>query len=292
MNDKLKIENAITTSEIIEDLTENMVYKIKIIKKYQDTKVISNEVSILGSQYYVTNIVRPVIEMEEITDTSFRITIKNIDTDENLNLENILYDYYVNEELKIENTTSRSEILNGLGNAEKIKVVKKYKELEFNSNILFAKAESNENYEFQILDYPIMTTNGMVNVKYTNLADENDYFYILNLNKDCTATDALDKAAYDGDESTYFDPTSGKCKFYFGDDIDIYQVCFKIDSSYSGNVFVALSMNGYIATHEGKRLTNGAFHTTYYGKNSTAWRNAFTKLNPQTYEIYYDGYIE
>ena len=118
----------------------------------------------------------------------------------------------------------------------------------------------------ETLQYPIMTTKGMVNTKYTNPSDSSDFYYGLDLSKDCTAADALDKAAYDGDDSTYYDGTSSKNKFYFGKDIDIYNICFKIDSNYSGNVYSAIETRGSIAVVEGKFINTGIFHTTYYGK--------------------------
>lgn len=143
-----------------------------------------------------------------------------------------------------------------------------------------------------VLDYPRMTSKGMVNVKYINPSNSNDFYYGLDLSKDCTAADALDKAAYDGDDTTFYDGTSLKCKFYFYDDIDIYQVCFKIDKTYSGYVFWAMDWNQSIATQEGKLLENGAFHTTYYGKNTQNWQNHLTKCMTKVYEIYYDGTIK
>lgn len=53
------------------------------------------------------------------------------------------------------------------------------------------------------LDYPILTTTGMKNCKSINPNDTNDYYYDLNLDFDCTGTNALPKQAYDGDENTY-----------------------------------------------------------------------------------------
>ncbi len=106
------------------------------------------------------------------------------------------------------------------------------------------------NYNETILEYPIITKTGVANIKFTNPDNEDDFYYALDLSKDCTAIDALDKAAYDGDETTYFDPNSGKCKFYFGSDIDIYNVCFKIDSSYNGILFLG-SRRKYFCTERG-----------------------------------------
>ena len=141
----------------------------------------------------------------------------------------------------------------------------------------------------EALQYPIMTTKGMVNTKYTNPSDSNEFFYGLDLSRDCTAADALDKAAYDGDDSTYYDGTSSKKKFYFGNDIDIYNVCFQIDPSYSGRLVTWLEGSGNINTSEGKFLKLGIFHTTYYGKNNISWKNWFIEINCKLYEIYYDA---
>ena len=141
------------------------------------------------------------------------------------------------------------------------------------------------------LDYPIITKNGMVNVKYTNPSDASDYYYGLDLSKDCTATDALDKATYDGDETTYYNGTSTKNKFYFGSDIDIYQVCFTIDQNASGTVF---NSDGYgrVYTSEGEKIDDNNFHTTYYGKGSSAWKGKFSYLSMKIYEMYYDESIQ
>ena len=144
----------------------------------------------------------------------------------------------------------------------------------------------------ETLEYPIMTTKGMVNTKYTNPSDSSDFYYGLDLSKDCTAEDALDKAAYDGDDSTYYDGTSNKNKFYFGDDIDIYNVCFKIDSSYSGKIVNAISGGYILVPNEGKFISTGIFHATYYGKNSDAWKKVYSEITGKLYEMYYDANLK
>lgn len=54
-----------------------------------------------------------------------------------------------------------------------------------------------------VLDYPILTNKGVANIKCTTSSDSNDFYYDLDLSVDCTAADALNKAAYDGNEETY-----------------------------------------------------------------------------------------
>ncbi len=125
----------------------------------------------------------------------------------------------------------------------------------------------------------------------TTLKDNKYYYY--DSNSLPTAEDALDPAAYDGNYSTYYDPSSTKKKFYFGDDIDIYQVCFKIDSDARGVAVEAINTSGYIAVpNEGKFISDGIFHCTYYGKNSKGWQGFFAYPGVKLYEIYYDGNIE
>lgn len=136
------------------------------------------------------------------------------------------------------------------------------------------------------LEYPILTKNGMVNTKYTNPADSNDYYYKLNLNKQCTAEDALDIAAYDGNDSTYYDSVSKKNKFYFGDNIDLYKVCFKIDSGYNGIVITV--SNGYFHINEGEIINESIYHVTCKGKEYYQYQNGMIQLNTKAYEIYYD----
>ena len=141
------------------------------------------------------------------------------------------------------------------------------------------------------LDYPRMTANGMVNAKYKNL-ENNEDVYILDLNIDCTAPDALDKAAYDGDATTYYDGTSEKCKFYYESNTNPYYTCFNVDSNFKGNIVEYLSGPGYWnIPSDGKFLSNNIFHITYYGKN-TVWNNyIFLEITGKLYEIFYDENI-
>lgn len=114
------------------------------------------------------------------------------------------------------------------------------------------------------------------------------YFYDPNILP--TAEDALDIAAYDNNPTTYYDGVSKNKKFLMGDDIDIYQVCFKIEPTYTGRVFE--SEKGYIAVGEGAFLADGIFHTTYYGKGTSQWRDYLANPATKVYEIFYDGNIE
>lgn len=146
-------------------------------------------------------------------------------------------------------------------------------------------------YNAEILEYPIFTKSGMVNVKNVNSIDSQDYYYSFDLTKNCTAIDALDKKAYDGDESTYFDPTGSdatKNKFIFGSDIDVYQCSFKVDPTGSGTIFYAVNNRGYILYSEGAIVNETWFHTTYYGKGTSAWVNWMAGLSTKVYEIKYD----
>lgn len=241
-----------------------------------------------------TSIQAPRLTIDEITKTSFRINIE----DTNPEISEKTYDYYINGELKIGNTKSLTETISllNLGTKYTIYVVEKIEDYKIASKEVTVYTEGLiredlPNYIGTNLEYPIMTKDGMKNVKYTNLDDETDYIYGLDLNTRCRAEDALDKAAYDEDESTYFDPSTGKNKFYFGDNIDIYKVCFKIDNDYSGRVYTGISVEGYIRVGEGV-LSNGVFHTTFYGKGSDAWKGVFTQLTTKTYEIYYDENLD
>lgn len=145
-----------------------------------------------------------------------------------------------------------------------------------------------ENNGYKILNYPIVTPKGIMNVQLTNTVTT-AYAYIAGV--DCLATDALDKAAYDGDETTFVDVSSGKTKFYFGDDIDIYQICYKIDNSYTGTIFSALTNSGYIHVRECNLLENGYYHATVYGKGTEFWQGIFSRISVKLYEMYYDGNI-
>ena len=79
------------------------------------------------------NIKSPTIEVTEITRTSFKVNIE----DNNTNLNEITYDYYINGDKKIEDTNSKEEIFNDLTpNTEyNVMVNLKYKNVKICSNI-------------------------------------------------------------------------------------------------------------------------------------------------------------
>lgn len=144
----------------------------------------------------------------------------------------------------------------------------------------------------EALDYPLFTKNGIVNMKYTNPTNSADYYYGLDLSKECTAADALDKQAYDGNNTTYYDPSganASKNKFRFGTDADVYQCCFKVNTGASGIVFSFADGSGYIAYGEGAIVNTDWFHATYYGKGTSAWQGWRTALNTKVYEMKYDS---
>lgn len=167
--------------------------------------------------------------------------------------------------------------------------------IDENSNLKKSDNElsvSTLNMTVQILDYPLFTKNGIVNVKYVNPSNAADYYYGLDLSKDCTAADALDKQAYDGNNSTYYDPAGAnatKNKFRFGTDADVYQCCFKVNTGASGIVFSFADGSGYIAYGEGAIVNTDWFHATYYGKGTSAWQGWRTILNTKVYEMKYDS---
>ncbi len=231
------------------------------------------------------------ITVDEITQNSFRVIINKSE----IKATNITYDYLIDSNKEKKGVTESSINIDNLQFAKtyRIQVILHYGTEEYYSNTIFARTLRNDGLIEKVLDYPIMTSEGMKNIKCYNPNNEDDYHYELDLNKDCTAEDALDKAAYDGDDSTYYDRTSPKCKFYFGNDIDIYNVCFKVDGNFNGHIVDALEERGYLGIpNDGKFLSNNIFHTTYYGKGTTAWNNCFSKISGKLYEIYYDKTIQ
>lgn len=144
----------------------------------------------------------------------------------------------------------------------------------------------------EVLDYPILTKTGMKNVKYVDLTNENNVTYDLDLSVDCTAADALDKKAYDGDESTYVDTSSGKIKFKIQSGVDIYYVAYK--TNVTSGVWIRGVTNpnsGYIDVNNDSKPYNGYYHCTYYGKGSGAWQPGFVQTYIRLYELKYDTTI-
>ena len=91
-------------------------------------------------------------------------------------------------------------------------------------NELYLKKDK-EIASIQPLQYPILTIAGMKNVQV--LYKDGTISYDLNLDYDCTASDALDKVAYDNNPTTSYKATSSKKVFKFGENVDIYNVCLK-----------------------------------------------------------------
>ena len=150
-------------------------------------------------------------------------------------------------------------------------------------------------YLISALQYPILTENGIVNAKYKYSDDENDFIYALDLSVDCTAEDALDKAAYDGDESTYYRPNSKKNKFLVTDsNIDIYYICFKIDSNASGTVIKNDNANNYYSTvGDGRFIDKNCWHVIWFRTHNINFgQGTFLLMDVKVYEIFYDKTIK
>ena len=139
------------------------------------------------------------------------------------------------------------------------------------------------------LKYPIFTTLGMKNVK--NSYSDGTFSYELNLDYDCTASDALDKSAYDNNPLTSLPSNSSKKVFIFGDNIDIYNVCIKTSCS-SGKIINSNDTGSYIELpNDVKKIDNGDYHITYYGKNYYGWSGQTVAVVQSISEIYYNSYI-
>lgn len=116
------------------------------------------------------NIKAPTIEISENKGTSIKINI----TENNKNLEGITYDYYINDEKKIENTTSLDETIKGLEyeTEYKVRVILKYEDNQILSNEILVKTYpkiknpkvkvNNLSYD-KALEYPILTDIGVMN---------------------------------------------------------------------------------------------------------------------------------
>lgn len=231
------------------------------------------------------------ITVDEITQNSFRVIINNSE----IKATNITYDYLIDSNKEKKGITESSINIDNLQSAKtyQVQVILHYGNEEYYSNTIFAKTLRNDGLIEKVLDYPIMTSEGMKNIKCYNPNNEDDYHYELDLSKDCTAEDALDKAAYDGDDSTYYDGTSPKCKFYYASYTKPYQTCLKIDPNFKGTIITFLSINGYWKVpDDGKFLNNNIFHITYYSKGYSWNSDLLLKITGKLYEIYYDKTIQ
>ena len=94
------------------------------------------------------NLKSPTISISENKGTSIKVDIVNY----NSQLKEVTYDYYVNDNLKIENSSSLSEEIYGFkANREyKIKVVAKYKQNQVCSNILTVIGKKNDMYKVEL----------------------------------------------------------------------------------------------------------------------------------------------
>ena len=147
-----------------------------------------------------------------------------------------------------------------------------------NSNVMETVIET-------VLEYPILTTNGMVNVKYTMPDDENYIEYGLNKTKQCTATDALSTEAFDGVETTCSKASEGKTTFFVQKDVKQWNVvCKSKDNPY----FTFLTASGYWGGSNWKNIGNDWWYVVYYGKDSYMSSNEKLKTTYDIYELKYD----
>lgn len=164
-------------------------------------------------------------------------------------------------------------------NTMKISAIDVYGNIKASSNTL---QETIPGLIETVLDYPILTINGMVNVKYTNPADETDFVYGLDLTKDCTATDALDKAAYDGDETTCSTASEGKNKFLIQAGVKPWYIVCK--SIVNPAFYVP---NGYWVRSDWESIGNDWWYVKTYGKEQT-WTEGYAVSSTDIYELKYD----
>lgn len=118
--------------------------------------------------------------------------------------------------------------------------------------------------------------------------------YTFDINVNCTAKDALDIRAYDGDYETSYPSRSEKRIFRMIGDTDIFQINFVVDRSDTvyymiGGVDFAMSAN----RNEGKfwNLTEN-WHATYWydrGLGKQFWDNKIKLEDITVKEIFYDG---
>ena len=128
----------------------------------------------------------------------------------------------------------------------------------------------------------------MVNVKYTNRNNSSDYYYELDLSVNCTADDALDKNAYDGDETTYVDTSSGKTYFYLGENLPIYYMGFKLSSDPSYMIWKPENIGSQVNTPDCSTV-NGYYYNNWVSSTETAYGGKKAWILQRVYEIKYSN---
>ena len=135
-----------------------------------------------------------------------------------------------------------------------------------------------------VLDYPILTTDGMVNVKYTKPDDGNFLAYGLNKIKQCTASDALGTEAFDGIETTCSKVSEGKTTFFIQTDVKIWNVvCASKD-----NPYFTFPGWGYWRVNDWKNIGDDWWYVQDYGKNTEVGANRKCITTYDIYELKYD----
>ena len=136
-----------------------------------------------------------------------------------------------------------------------------------------------------VLDYPILTTDGMVNVKYTKPDDGNFLAYGLNKIKQCTGSDALGTEAFDGIETTCSKVSEGKTTFFIQTDVKIWNVvCASKD-----NPYFTFPGWGYWRVNDWKNIGDDWWYVQDYGKNTEVGANRKCITTYDIYELKYDA---
>ena len=135
-----------------------------------------------------------------------------------------------------------------------------------------------------VLEYPILTTNGMVNVKYTMPDDENYIGYGLNKTKQCTATDALSTEAFDGVETTCSKASEGKTTFFVQEGVKMWNVVCKSKD----NPYFNFPDWGYWRESDWKNIGNDWWYVVYYGKDGEMAKTEKCITTYDIYELKYD----
>ena len=141
--------------------------------------------------FFNINCKSPNITVNEITNKSCIVNIEET----NIGIEGIVYDYYINDEIKVENTTSISQLIQNLEDSTnyEVKVVAKFERNEIQSNIISITTKKSPR-----LQYPILTSKGFVNAM-----SEDGNYYLDNSIK-LRASNAIQTEAFDNDLNTYF----------------------------------------------------------------------------------------